>query len=235
MLYYSYAKPWGLNPGPCTEDGLDSILHPIIQWITVNISHMGYLGIVLMMGIESACIPLPSEVIMPYGGYLVYSNPGQFTVWGMGVSGALGCVWGSAVAYWAGMFGGRPFVEKYGKYLLIRHKDLDKADAWFKKHGEAAIFFSRLMPVVRTFISFPAGVSRMHFWRFLVYTFLGSLPWCLGLAWVGKVLGKQWDTSLKAYFHKADVVIVVVILALIALYIYHHVKGEKEYKKGSEG
>jgi membrane protein DedA with SNARE-associated domain len=207
---------------------LDAVLHQITQWITTNITHLGYSGIIIMMGIESACIPLPSEVIMPFGGYLAYKYPAEYTVWWMGVSGALGCVWGSMVAYWAGKFGGRPFVEKFGRYVLVRHQDLDKADAWFKKHGEAAIFFSRLMPVVRTFISFPAGISRMHFGRFILYTFVGSLPWCLGLAWVGKALGNQWDTRLKAYFHKADVAIVLVLFALFALYIYHHVKGAKE-------
>ena len=207
---------------------MDAVLHHITQWITTNVTQLGYSGIIIMMGIESACIPLPSEVIMPFGGYLAYKHPAQYTVWWMGVSGALGCVWGSMVAYWAGKFGGRPFVEKFGRYILVRHKDLDRADAWFKKHGEAAIFFSRLMPVVRTFISFPAGVSRMHFGRFIVYTFLGSLPWCLGLAWVGKALGNQWDTRLRAYFHKADVAIVLVLVALFALYIYHHVKSAKE-------
>ena len=102
----------------------------------------------------------------------------------MGVAGAAGCVWGLIVAYWAGKYGGRPFVEKYGRYILIRHKDLDKADAWFKRHGDAAIFFGRLLPVVRTFISFPAGISGMNFGRFLIYTFLGSLPWCIALGWV---------------------------------------------------
>ncbi|MCX6345800.1 MAG: DedA family protein [Armatimonadetes bacterium] len=191
---------------------------------------MGYFGIVLMMGIESACIPLPSEIIMPFGGYLVYLHPEKYTIWWMGVAGAVGCVWGSAAAYWAGKYGGRPFVAKYGKYVLVREKDMDKADLWFKRHGDAAIFFSRLIPVVRTFISFPAGISRMHFWRFIIYTFLGSLPWCLGLAWAGKYLGKEWDTKLKAYFHGADTVIVLVILVIIGLYIYHHVKGEKEYQ-----
>ncbi len=211
---------------------MDSVLQPIVHWITSSISSLGYFGIVIMMGIESACIPLPSEVIMPFGGYLVYSSAGQYSVWGMGIAGALGCVWGSAVAYWAGKWGGRPFVEKYGRYLLVRHKDLDKADAWFSKHGEAAIFFSRLMPVVRTFISFPAGISKMNFGKFMAYTFLGSLPWCLGLAWIGCALGKEWDTRLKAYFHKADALIVVVFLVLIAFYIYHHVKGEKDYMKG---
>ena len=208
---------------------MHSIIVAVTTWITVSITQLGYLGIVIMMGIESACIPLPSEIIMPFGGYLVYKHPDQFNIWMMGVAGAAGCVWGSVVAYWAGMYGGRPFVEKYGKYILVRHKDLDRADAWFQKHGDAAIFFSRLLPVVRTFISFPAGVSRMHFWRFVVYTFVGSFPWCLGLAYLGQVLGNKWDTELKKYFHGADVVIVVVLGVMIALYVYHHIKSDKEY------
>lgn len=207
---------------------MSAVVHAVTQWITTNVTNLGYSGIVIMMGIESACIPLPSEVIMPFGGYLVYKYPTQYSIWWMGVAGAFGCVWGSAVAYWAGKFGGRPFVEKYGRYILVRHKDLDRADAWFAKHGEAAIFFSRLMPVVRTFISFPAGIARMNFSRFIIYTFAGSLPWCLGLAWVGKVLGNQWDTRLRGYFHKADVAIVLALAALAALYIYHHVRGAND-------
>jgi len=207
-------------------------LHPVIEmvakWVMVNVEALGYFGIVIMMGIESACIPLPSEIIMPFGGYLVYSHPHQYSIWGMGIAGALGCVWGSALAYWVGRFGGRPFVVRYGKYILIRQKDLDKADAFFGKYGDAAIFFSRLMPVVRTFISFPAGISKMPFWRFIIYTFVGSLPWCIGLAYIGLALGPNWET-LGNYFHKADMVIVVVFAALIALYIYHHIKSDREY------
>ncbi len=207
---------------------MDHLLHAVTTWITVNITNLGYLGIVIMMGIESACIPLPSEVIMPFGGYLVYRDPSRFNIWLMGAAGALGCVWGSVVAYWVGSYGGRPFIEKYGKYVLIRRKDLDKADAFFAKYGDAAIFISRLLPVIRTFISFPAGIARMRFGRFVVYTFLGSFPWCLGLAYLGKILGKQWDTRLRTYFHKADVIVVAVILILVALYIYHHIKSDKE-------
>ncbi len=210
---------------------MGAIIHAVTNWIVVNITAMGYWGIVLMMGIESACIPLPSEIIMPFGGYLVYQDPSRFNIWMMGVAGAAGCVWGSVVAYWAGMFGGRPFVEKYGRYFLVRHQDLDKADAFFKRHGDAAIFISRLLPVVRTFISFPAGISRMHFWRFVIYTFLGSFPWCLGLAYAGKLLGKQWDTRLKAYFHGADAIIGIVILVLVALYVYHHIHSDQKYRK----
>jgi membrane protein DedA with SNARE-associated domain len=203
------------------------ILHVVTAWVTTTLDAMGYYGIFLMMSIESACIPLPSEIIMPYGGYLVSMHPDKYNIWMMGISGSLGEVLGSTIAYHVGMFGGRPIVEKYGKYILVRHKDLDKADAWFTKYGDTTIFFSRLMPVVRTFISFPAGVSKMPFWRFIIYTFLGSLPWCLALAYVGKILGDRWD-SIKNYFHGADVVIGVVLAVLLALYIYHHIKSGRE-------
>lgn len=206
---------------------MESILSTVTHWVTTNISHLGYWGIVIMMGIESACIPLPSEIIMPFGGYLVSTQPDRFTIWWMGVSGAAGCVWGSIVAYWAGKYGGRPFIERYGRYILVRHKDLDRADAWFAKYGDSAIFFSRLLPIVRTFISFPAGISGMRFGRFIIYTFLGSLPWCIALAYVGKVLGDRWD-SLKTYFHGADVVIGTVIVVAIALYVWHHLRGGSE-------
>ena len=186
---------------------------------------MHYFGVVLLMAIESACIPLPSEIIMPFSGYLVFRYPERFNLFLMGVAGAVGCVVGSIVAYYAGKYGGRPLVEKYGKYVLIRHKDLDKAEQWFAKHGDIAIFFSRLMPVVRTFISFPAGVAEMNVPRFVAYTFIGSLPWCYALAFAGMKLGEQW-ASLRKYFHGADKVIAVFIILGLAFYIYHHVKPE---------
>ncbi len=210
---------------------MGAIIHAVTSFIVSGITSLGYFGIVIMMGIESACIPLPSEIIMPFGGYLVYSHPDKYSVWMMGVAGALGCVWGSAVAYWAGKYGGRPFIEKYGKYILVRHKDLDKADAWFARYGDAAVFFSRLLPVVRTFISFPAGIAQVPFGRFILYTFVGSFPWCLGLAYAGMLLGEKWDTELKKYFHGADAIIGVVLVVLIVLYVYHHVKSDKEYRK----
>lgn len=146
-----------------------------------------------------------------------------------GSCGSFGLRLGSIVAYWAGKYGGRPFVEKYGKYVLVRRKDLDKADLWFKKHGDRAVLISRLLPVIRTFISFPAGIARVRFGRFIVYTFLGSLPWCLALAYAGKVLGEKWDTELKKYFHGADAIIGIVLLILMGLYIYHHIKSDREY------
>lgn len=210
---------------------MEVILQSVTVWIKEAVHSMGYWGIVLLMGIESACIPLPSEIIMPYGGYMVYRFPLEFSVWWMGVAGAAGCVWGSIVAYYAGYYGGRPLIEKYGKYLLIRKKDLDKADQWFLRHEESAIFFSRLLPVIRTFISFPAGMARVHLGKFIIYTFLGSLPWCLFLAYLGKILGEQWDTRLKPYFHDAHIIIGVVLAVLIALYIYHHVKSGRDYER----
>jgi membrane protein DedA with SNARE-associated domain len=188
---------------------------------------MGSGGVVLLMGIESACIPLPSEIIMPFAGYMVFKHPERFSLIGVSVAGALGCVLGSVAAYYAGLYGGRPFVERYGKYVLMRKRDLDKADHWFAKYGNAAVFISRLLPVIRTFISFPAGIARVRMSTFIFYTFIGSLPWCFALAYIGKVLGPKWDT-LGKYFHGADAVIGVIILISLALFIYHHVKPEKK-------
>jgi membrane protein DedA with SNARE-associated domain len=200
------------------------IIEILSAFIVATISTLGYGGVVLLMAIESACIPLPSEIIMPFSGYLVYK--GQFNLWGVGVAGAVGCVVGSWVAYYVGLYGGRPFIERYGRYVLMSRHDLDLADRWFARYGEAIVFFSRLLPVVRTFIAFPAGVARMNMTRFTVYTFLGSLPWCLGLAYVGQVLGEQWDKSetLKTWFHRFDFLIGVVILAGAAWWVWRHVK-----------
>jgi membrane protein DedA with SNARE-associated domain len=199
------------------------ILEILATFIISVISSLGYGGIVVLMAIESACIPLPSEVIMPFSGYLVFA--GRFNLWLVGLAGALGCVVGSVVAYYAGLYGGRPFIEKYGRYVLISHHDLDMADRWFARWGEATIFFSRLLPVVRTFISFPAGVARMHFGHFVLYTFVGSFPWCLGLAYVGMILGDKWKT-IRVYFHKFDILIGITVVALVALFLWRHLKRE---------
>ena len=209
------------------------VLAAVGLWIISVISASGYGGVVLLMAIESACIPLPSEVIMPFAGTLTttvmidgVAHVGRYSLWLMGVAGAVGCLVGSIIAYWIGVWGGRPFIEKYGKYVLITKHDLDVADRFFQRWGQAAIFISRLLPVVRTFISLPAGISRMNFLRFCIYTFLGSLPWCLALAWLGQILGKNWKV-LETYFRKGDVVIGILILAAIALFIYRHVRRPK--------
>ena len=191
---------------------------------------MGYAGIVLLMAIESACIPLPSEVIMPFSGYLVYT--GRFNLWAVGVAGAVGCVLGSLVAYWVGMYGGRPLIERYGKYVLISHRDIDMADRWFARYGEIIVFTSRLLPVIRTFIAFPAGVARMNLTRFVVYTFLGSLPWCLGLAYIGQLLGEQWNKNetLRTWFHRLDFVIVIIGVLGAVWWIRRHIHGRRADK-----
>src|SRR5919106_2363570 len=186
------------------------IIGILSSFIIFTISTLGYSGIVLLMAIESACIPLPSEIIMPFSGYLV--SKGEMNLWLVGIAGAVGCVVGSWVAYYAGMYGGRPFIEKYGRYILLSRHDLDLADRWFAKYGELIVFTARLLPAIRTFIAFPAGVARMNMTRFTIYTFAGSLPWCLGLAYVGQKLGEQWDKDdrLKTWFHRFDFVIGIV-------------------------
>jgi len=181
-----------------------AILELLARFIVAVISQAGYLGIVLLMAIESACIPLPSEVIMPFSGYLVYA--GRFSLIGVAVAGAMGCNLGSAIAYYIGVWGGRPLAERYGRYVLVTRHDLEMADRWFARYGDWAVFFARLLPVVRTFIALPAGIARMNFLRFNIYTFLGSLPWCGVLAYAGMKLGERW-TTLRAYFHRFDVVV----------------------------
>ena len=177
-----------------------------------------------MMAIESACIPLPSEIIMPFSGYLV--STGKFSLWGVSLAGAFGCVIGSAAAYWIGYWGGRPMAEKYGKYVLVTHHDLDIADRFFKKYGNAAVFISRMLPVIRTFISLPAGIARMNFPKFIIYTFLGSLPFCYLLAYIGKKLGDNWNT-LGVYFHKFDIIIGIIILVGAVWFVRRHINIKK--------
>jgi membrane protein DedA with SNARE-associated domain len=200
------------------------IIEILSGFIVAVISKMGYAGVALLMAIESACVPLPSEIIMPFAGYLVYA--GRFNLWAVGVAGAVGCVVGSLAAYYVGLKGGRPFVERYGRYILVSPRDLDLADRWFARYGEVIVFASRLLPVVRTFIAFPAGVARMNLARFTVYTFLGSLPWCIGLAYVGQILGEQWDKNetLKTWFHRFDFLIGIVIIAAAAWWVWRHVR-----------
>jgi len=195
-----------------------SVLQLIGSLIVSVISSTGYVGVVMLMAIESACIPLPSEVIMPFSGYLVLT--GRFKLVWVAVAGALGCNVGSAIAYYVGTLGGRPLAEKYGRYLLVSQHDLDRADRWFARYGDGTVFFARLLPVVRTFIALPAGIARMNFLRFNVYTFLGSLPWCLALAYAGVKLGERW-TILRQYFHRFDTVIAVLI-ALGAVWFIHN-------------
>jgi membrane protein DedA with SNARE-associated domain len=184
-------------------------------------SSMGYPGVALLMGIESACIPLPSEVIMPFAGSLV--STGRFTLSLIALAGAIGCVLGSIPAYYVGAYGGRPLVEKYGKYILLSHHDLDLADQLFAKHGDPIIFLARLLPVIRTFIAFPAGVVRMNMKKFIIYTFVGSLPWCYLLGYLGQKAGDNWE-YLKPYFHRFDAVIGGLIVVGAIWWIWRHTR-----------
>ena len=180
------------------------------------------------MAIESACIPLPSELIMPLAGWILIKDQSLPAIYTLvaGAYGALGCVIGSVIAYAVGMWGGRPFLEKYGKYVLISRHDLDLTDRWFNRYGSWSIFISRLLPVVRTFISLPAGISRMHFGKFLVYTFIGSFIWCAGLAYGGYQLGEHWE-QIRVIMRPFDPLIAAIIIALIAFYVYRHLKPPK--------
>ena len=199
-----------------------AVLEFLARFIISVISQSGYLGIVLLMSIESACIPLPSEVIMPFSGYLV--SVGRFNLLWVAVAGAFGCNVGSIVAYYVGAWGGRPLIEKYGRYVLVTRHDLEMADRFFARFGTWAVFIARLLPVIRTFIAFPAGVARMNFLRFNVYTFLGSLPWCFVLAYAGLKLGERW-TTLRLYFHRFDTVIGILIVAAAVWFVHNRWKG----------
>jgi membrane protein DedA with SNARE-associated domain len=200
---------------------VETILTALSHFVINTIFSMGYLGVVLLMGIESANIPLPSEVIMPFSGYLVYT--GKFNLFWVAIAGGLGCLWGSLFSYWIGAKGGRPLIEKYGKYILMSKHDLDIADKWFMKWGMKAVFVGRLLPVIRTFISFPAGIARVNLFWFSVWTFIGSVIWSYFLGWVGYKMGENWDT-LGGYFHKFDTVIGIFILVGLAWYIWRHIK-----------
>ena len=203
-----------------------TILSTIASWIMGVISATGYGGVILLMAIESANIPLPSEIIMPFSGFLVAQ--GELNLWLVGLAGAIGCVVGSIVSYWLGAYGGRPLIEKYGKYILIFHHDLDLADRWFKKHGEATVFVGRLLPVIRTFISFPAGIAKMNFPKFIIYSFLGSFPWTLALAYLGQKLGENWE-SLRGYFHGVDWVILGLIIIGIIWWVRRHIRQNSKH------
>jgi membrane protein DedA with SNARE-associated domain len=198
---------------------IEWVIAELSKFVINTISLLGYTGILLTMAIESACIPLPSEIIMPFSGYLV--TTGQFTMMGVTLAGAIGNVLGSIVAYYVGVWGGRPFVERYGRYFLVSHRDIDVADRWFAKYGEAAVFFSRMLPVVRTFISLPAGIAKMNFPRFVIFTFVGALPWCYLLAYIGVRMGEEWD-HLREYFHRFDIVIGLVLAIAAGYFLWSH-------------
>jgi len=193
------------------------LLTAISSFIVNIISSLGYAGITILMTLESACIPIPSEIIMPFSGYLVFL--GTFSLWSVIFWGAIGNLIGSVIAYFIGFYGGRPLIEKYGKYILIFHHDLDRAQKWFEKYGTFSIFFSRLLPVVRTFIFLPAGIARMPFWKFSFYTLAGSLPWAFALTYVGVLTGENWS-NIEIYFRKFDWLIIIFVIGLVGWWIW---------------
>ena len=195
---------------------VSKIIAGLSGFIISVISAGGYLGIVALMAIESACIPLPSEIIMPFSGYLV--SQGRFSLFWVATAGAIGCNLGSALAYVIGYYGGPPMVRKFGRLLWLTEHELEIAHSFFERWGNITVFVARLLPVVRTFIALPAGVARMPQVRFHLYTFLGSWPWCLGLAYLGMKAGEHWD-YLRSYFHRFDAVIAAAIVIVAFLFI----------------
>jgi len=183
------------------------------QWVTSIISALGYPGIFFLMAGESACLPIPSEVVLPFAGYIIYQGGLDMTA--VIIIATLGQVFGALAAYYAGAKGGRPFVEKFGKYALLDHGHLEIAERWFDKWGSKAIFFSRLLPIIRTFIAFPAGLAKMDVKKFTLYTFLGSLPWTAALIYLGFYLGPYWQ-DIFSFFGEIDIIVIVAIVLAFA-------------------
>jgi len=194
---------------------------------------LGLAGIVLAMALESCCIPLPSEIVMPLAGVMFVEGKllAGVNFWLglvlLALAGAIGCLIGSMAAYGIGAAGGRPLMLKYGRYVLISQHDADMADRFFQKWGSATAFFSRLLPIVRTYISLPAGIAKMPFVKFCIYTFLGSFLWCLLLAYVGTVVGNNL-AALTPIFRSFEVIIIIALVILIALYIWRHIRNDRK-------
>ncbi|MGB9977638.1 DedA family protein [Methanobacterium sp.] len=204
---------------------MTSIIELVSNFAINIISSLGYWGVFIGMTIESACIPLPSEVIMPFAGFAV--SEGKMTLLGITIAGTLGNLLGGLIIYFIGLKEGRPLLEKYGKYILISHSKLDKADHWFEKYGHEAVLIGRMLPVIRTFISLPAGIARMDLKKFIIYTLLGSLPWTFALAYIGVQLGPHWEL-IKGYFHILDIIVAIGIIGVLAYLIYKYKKTDKQ-------
>jgi len=202
----------------------EKILTLLVQFVTHVIDMGGYAGIVALMGMNSACIPLPSELIMPFSGYLVYL--GRFNLFLVATAGMVGCNLGSAIAYWIGARGGRPLVERYGRWVLMSRHDLDRMTWFFDKYGSIAVLLARMLPVVQTFIAFPAGIAKMPRLRFHIYTSVGSWPWYFCLAYAGMKLGERWHTDPRFYqvFHRFHLAIEIALLAGIVWFVWTHLK-----------
>ena len=200
----------------------------VFSWIASAISTLGYAGVAGLMTIESACIPLPSEIIMPFSGYLV--STGRFNLILVSTVGALGCNIGSSIAYFIGAYGGRPAALRWGRYVLFDRRELDRLDRFFGHYGAFAVLIGRVLPIVRTFVSLPAGIARMPFVRFQILTFLGSWPWCFALAFLGFKLGEQWNKSptVQTFFNRFDWAIAALLVFSFAFYVYWRWKRASE-------
>lgn len=198
-----------------------TIIDLIAGFIIKTIDILGYPGIFFLMLVESCGIPMPSEIIMPFSGFLVVA--GKMNFWLVSFVGALANLVGSLIAYWIGLKGGRGLIEKYGKYILISKNDLDLADRWFVKFGNLTTFFGRFLPVIRTYISFPAGIAKMEIKRFSIYTFAGALPWSMLFTWLGVKMGSNWN-QIREKLHNFDLLIFIFIAVGVILYVWRHFK-----------
>jgi membrane protein DedA with SNARE-associated domain len=201
----------------------EKVIALLVQFVTHVIDVGGYAGIAALLAVNSAGIPLPSELIMPFSGYLVYL--GRFNIFLVAVAGAVGCNVGSAVAYWIGAKGGRPLVERYGRWVLMSQHDLDRMSGFFQKYGSITILIGRMLPIVQTFVAFPAGIAKMQKVRFHLYTTLGSLCWYYCLASVGRTLGEKWHTDprFQEWFHRFHLVVELALVAGVAWFVWSHV------------
>ena len=207
-------------------EALEAIVIPFLESLYTA---LGYAGVVVAMAIESAAIPLPSELILPFAGWMVSRGlhepltAAPWTYWGAVIAGVAGNTLGSLLSYGIGRIGGRPLLERYGRYVLISAHDLETADRWFARYGEATVFFSRMLPIVRTFISVPAGVARMPVWRFTLFSILGAVPWVMLLVWAGMILGDNW-TQVKHSLRGLDYLIAAILLLGVGVFVWRHVR-----------
>jgi membrane protein DedA with SNARE-associated domain len=201
----------------------------VLPFIDSLYGRFGYVGVAIAMAIESAAIPLPSELILPFAGWSVSRGivepftGAPWTYWGAVIAGVIGNTVGSLVSYWIGRLGGRPLLERYGRYVFISAHDLELADRWFSRWGDLTVLFSRMLPIVRTFISVPAGIARMPLWRFTVFSIIGAVPWVMLLVWAGMLLGDNW-LELKHNLRGLDYLVAGVILLGVAVFIWRHVR-----------
>ena len=211
---------------------MSSVTNTLVEWSTHLIGSWGLLGVFFLMVLESACIPVPSEAIMLFAGFSV--SQGKMSLFGIVVAGVLANVVGSWIAYWVGLYGGRPFIDRYGRYVLMSHHKMDVAEHWFQRYGAPAVFFSRMLPIVRTFISLPAGIARMPFWKFSLYTLVGCVPWVLMLGWVGVKVGDNWE-HIQKKLHYVDYAMLAVIVAVIVWAIVRYYRKRRTSDSGSAG